>query len=631
MEDVGLEANATEEQLRALGYVVTATVGSADEARDVARLRCPDLVLMDIRIAGALDGVDAAVMLQQTFGVPVVFVTGYADDRTLERAKRAEPVGYLIKPYTRSDLRVAIELGLHTHALSVKLREREHWFSTTLRSIGDGVLAVDALGLITFVNAAAEETIGASSAALTGRSLTDVLSFRADATGEAVVSPVTLALRSGRIARLPRGSSLVTADGCARPIDDTATPIIDEAGRTLGAVLVFKDVTERRRLEAQLASTERLAAVGTLAAGVAHEINNPLAFVLANVSHALAVLAEVGAQQPALNPLLDEVRAALSDATTGAERAAGIVAELRQSVRPSGEALRRVKLADVAALAFRLMRSEVASRARSVSTVPDDLFVMADEGRLSQVLVNLLANAVHATPEGAVSAHEISIEAHAAGDRVVLSVSDSGAGMSAELQKRVFEPFYSTREPGVGMGLGLSLVHGFVTSFGATIGVESVVGKGTTFEISLAAAPAENDAPAPPRVVFAHGTRRARVLAIDDEPLILRAVERMLRARHDITTADGGEQGLELILHADPPFDVVVCDVSMPRVGGRAVRDRLLAGRRDMVPRLVFTSGGATNADSEAFLQEVVWLAKPFTLAQLESRIADVLAMLDCS
>ena len=631
VEDVGLEASVTEEQLRALGYVVSATVRSAEEAHHVASMRCPDLVLMDIRIAGSLDGIDAAVMLQQTFGVPVVFVTGYADDKTLERAKRAQPVGYLVKPYTRSDLRVAIELGLHTHALSAKLRAREHWFSTTLRSIGDGVLAVDALGVITFVNAAAEQTIGASSAALTGRFLTDVLSFRIDATGEAVASPVQHALRTGRIARLPHGASLVTTDGRATPIDDTTTPIIDEAGRTLGAVLVFKDVTERRKLEAQLASVERLAAVGTLAAGVAHELNNPLAFVLGNVSYALTILADIAAKQPALSPLLDDVRAALNDATTGTERAAGIVVELRESVRPKGPELRRVKLADVAALAFRLMRSEVATRARGVLQVPDDLFVMADQGRLTQVLVNLLANAVHATPEGAIAAHEILIEAHAAGDRVVLRVSDSGVGMSAELQKRVFEPFFSTKEPGVGMGLGLSLVHGFVTSFGGTISVQSTVGRGTTFELSLRAAPAEDAPPIVPLATPSHMTRRARILVIDDEPQILRAVERMLRDRHEVHTANGGELGVEQILAATPPFDFVLCDVTMPRFGGRDVYQRLSAERRAMLPHVVFMSGGATNPADAAFLASVSWIAKPFTDAQVESAIAHALVVTDPS
>jgi PAS domain S-box-containing protein len=628
VEDVGQEASATEEQLRALGYAVSAIVGSADEAHQVASTRCPDLVLMDIRIAGALDGIDAALMLQQTFGVPVVFVTGYADDKTLDRAKRAGPVGYLVKPYTRSDLRVAIELGLHTHALSTKLREREHWFSTTLRSIGDGVLAVDALGLITFVNAAAEAMLGAKSAALTGRALNDVVHFRADATGEAVPSPVTLALRTGRIARLPRGTSLVTADERARPIDDTATPILSETGSTLGAVLIFKDVTERLRLEAQLADAARLAAVGTLAAGVAHEINNPLAAVLGNVSYALTSLGDICAQQPALSGLLDDVVAALRDATTGTERAATIVVELRESVRPTPGELRGVNVAEVAALAFRLMGSEVDGRARRVLRVPEDLFVMADELRLSQVLVNLLANAVHATPEGAV-ANEISIEAHAAGERVVIRVGDSGVGMSPDLQHRVFEPFFSTKEPGVGMGLGLSLVHGFVTSFGGTIALRSELGRGTTFEISLPAAPAESAAP--PGDTLTQPARRARVLVIDDEPMLLRSTKRMLGARHDVTTAAGGEQGIELILGADPPFDVVVCDVTMPEVGGRAVRDRLMAIGSAMLPRLVFTSGGATNPDSEALLQEVPWLAKPFTSEQLESRIAAVLAVLDRS
>ena len=622
VEDEGLEANATEEQLRAMGYAVSATVRSAEEAHHVAGMSRPDLVLMDIRIYGALDGIETAISLRENFGVPVVFVTGSADDRTLDRVKGAEPVGYLIKPYTRSDLHVAIELGLHKHALNEQLREREHWFSTTLRSIGDGVLAVDALGFITFVNAAAEKTLGSTSANLTGRPLSEVVAFRADATGEAVPSPVAEVLRTRKIARIPPGTSLVTVDGRATPIDDTATPIVDQEGRTLGAVFVFKDTSERRRLETQLATSERLASLGVLAAGVAHELNNPLAFALANLSFGISKLAEISAEEPAVAMVLEDVHAALSDATTGTERAARIVRELRESVRPRHGALQRVGLASVANLAVRHTANEVRKRAQCVVRVPENLFVLADNGRLTQVLVNLIVNAAQATPEGA-SSPLISLDAHADGDHVVIRVSDAGAGMSVEVQKRIFEPFFSTKDHDAGMGLGLALVHGFVTAFGGTITVDSGLGGGTTFEIRLRSAPegqATSIAPTP-----ATAGRRSRLLVIDDEPMILSAVERMLSTRHDVTTAHGGATGLDLIRTADPPFDVILCDVTMPRLGGRAVRDRLVASAAAMLPRVVFMSGGATNAESAAFLDEVTYIAKPFTLAELERAIADVL------
>lgn len=626
VEDDELHAATVAAGLRTLGYGVSAIVATGGEAIAAARDQRPDLVLMDICLGDGIDGIEAGVTLSRSLDLPVVFVTGQTSPELVERAKAAEPVGYLVKPFTPSGLRIAVELGLHKHAASAALRDRERWFATTLRSIADGVLTVDPGGSITFANAAAERVLGERSGALVGRRIADVLRFRDSTTGEDLESPVARALATGEQASLSGGATLSTRAGVATPVEDAAAPIVDADGQTLGAVLVFKDVTERRELEAKLQLADRLAAIGTLAAGVAHEINNPLAFTGVNLAAATRALEDVR-RGAAGAEAIDLALEALREATVGTERVGRIVAELREQARPSRVQLTRVSVAAACDGAARSTRAQVEARARLSCVVEPGLFVVADEGRLMQVIVNLLANAAQASWQGKKETNVVSLHAERVDGRIAIRVADNGEGMPAEVQRRIFEPFFSTKAPGAGMGMGLALVHRIVTSFGGTIAVRSRVGHGTTVEVSLAEAPVERveRVERAPEVRARPTVPRARVLLIDDEPMFLRAMARMLGG-HDVTTASDGEEGLRRILDASPPFDVVICDVTMPRMSGRDVRDAVEAQRPGLLDRIVFSSGGAIDERGERFLDGVCRLDKPFTPDQLDTALAAVFA-----
>ncbi len=624
VEDEAPAASEIEKILRSLGYDLVATVATGEDAVVTARATPVDLALVDIRLAGALDGIETAIALRDATGVPTVFVTAHADFKTVDRAKAAEPVGYVLKPIDRAELRVVIELGLHKHALGAKLRERERWFSTTLRSIGDGVLAVDTRGRVTFMNAEAERVLGAASSALEGRQLDGLGAFYLSGGDARVESPVSLALRTRDVAALGASATLLTEDGRETPLDGSAAPILDEDGSSLGAVLVFKDVTERRALESRLATADRLAALGTVAAGVAHEINNPLAFAAANVRAAITALEATREQEPALASRLADVVAGLLEATIGTDRVARIVEDLRGFAPPI---LLAPTIVDVAACvegAVRTTRHETEPRARVQVSIEPRLVVLADERRLTQVFVNLITNTAQAIPAGAADEHLISLSARAAGDRAVITVTDTGCGMSRELQKRIFTPLFSTRETGGGMGLGLALAHAFVTSFGGTLEVRSVEARGTTIEISL---PSARSAPTPSSIAPARLARLLpswRVLFIDDEPLLVRAIERMLGSHHTLVTATSAARGLEFVLGAEVPFDVVVCDLTMPGMSGQELHERLRASRPDTAARMVFVSGGATSERAAKFLDTVPWVRKPFTRDEIELAMARV-------
>ena len=323
VEDERIVARDLQEMLLEMGYDPYAVAASADEAIARAAERALDLALLDIRIRGSRDGITLAGLLREQFGVPVVFLTAHADDATLDRAKRTEPYGYLVKPVKAAELRSAIEIALFRHAMEKRLRESERWFATTLHSIADAVVTVDLAGNVRFMNAAAEALTGVSRADALGRPAREVV--RVVAPPEAA-APLERALD----ARAPislREATLATAAGPERVIADSVAPVVDR-DEMLGAVMVFRDITEHKQLQRQLEVADRLASLGTMAAGVAHEVNNPLSVVIANATYVQSELERLASERPDDGALAEAI-SAQDDLARAASRIARIVGELR--------------------------------------------------------------------------------------------------------------------------------------------------------------------------------------------------------------------------------------------------------------------------------------------------------------
>jgi PAS domain S-box-containing protein len=255
VEDEAIVAEDIRATLEGLGYSVARVASSADEAIRAASEDRPALALLDIRIQGGKDGIEAANRLRE-MGVPVVFLTSYSDDATLRRAKTVEPFGYLLKPFNERELRATIEVALYKHAIEERLAERERWFLTTLQSIGDGVIATDTAQRIAFMNRTAEALSGWTGQDAMGRRLEDVFRLVDERTGRAHESPAEQALREGATVGLPDDSALLTKSGAARAIQDSTAPIVDESGHALGAVVVFRDVAREREIEHALRESE---------------------------------------------------------------------------------------------------------------------------------------------------------------------------------------------------------------------------------------------------------------------------------------------------------------------------------------------------------------------------------------
>jgi signal transduction histidine kinase len=365
---------------------------------------------------------------------------------------------------------------------------------------------------------------------------------------------------------------------------------------------------ERRSLEEQLWLSDRLASVGTLAAGVAHEINNPLAAIIAN----LELLGEDLAGGD-LEGRLEQMRAQLADAREGADCLRHIVRDLKVfSNSPATEQRGPVDVERVLESALRMAWNELRHRGTVVREYGDVPPVDALEARLAQVFLNLVVRAAHAIREGDVANNHIRVATSVdAQRRVVIEIEDTGEGIAPGDLPHVFDAFYTTRPLGMGTGLGLPICHRIVTDLGGAIAVESKLGEGSRFRVTLPAArakPSTSSRPARDSVP----PRRARVLIIDDDPAIGRTLARLLGKDHDVTVA-AAREALELFA-SGARFEVIFCDLMMPQVTGMDLHQRLAHDLPEQAERMVFITGGAFTARAQAFLEGVTnaRIDKPF-------------------
>jgi two-component system cell cycle sensor histidine kinase/response regulator CckA len=413
-----------------------------------------------------------------------------------------------------------------------------------------------------------------------------------------------------------------------------------------------RDETELKRLHAMLSQQDRLASMGMLAAGVAHEINNPLAYVLHNVEALAEQLPRVAA---AVERSFVALRAVLPDdalATVVADDTALLtpagLKEIVERTRETLEGIFRIRTIAKAIGAFSRVESMECSRVdlnyaiecATVMALNDIKFrarlatefgvlplVWASEGKLSQVFLNLLINASQAIGEGDVQHNLIQIRTWCENEYVFAEVRDTGKGIPAENLARVFEPFFTTKAIGVGSGLGLAICRNIIGEFGGDIRVESKIGVGTCFVIRLPLKKGMSDAPipAPSSMLPELYGVRGRVLVVDDEQAIRTVVVRMLKGEHDLVTAASGEAA-QAILERDQDFDVILCDLMMPDKTGMELHEWLLARYPALATRVVFLSGGAFTDRASAYVTGTgnLRIEKPYDPAKLKRLVAEL-------
>ncbi|HSD32417.1 MAG TPA: ATP-binding protein, partial [Gemmatimonadales bacterium] len=381
------------------------------------------------------------------------------------------------------------------------------------------------------------------------------------------------------------------------------------------AVLSFEDHTEKRRLQDQLIQSEKMSAIGQLIAGIAHDLNNPLASVVGFADF----LAESGDVPPALAEPLRVIR-------QEAERAATIVKNLlsfarRQEGERLPQSLQPLLESVLALLKNQMMALKVETTLTVEPGIPD---IEMNPNQITQVFVNLLNNAAQAIASTGKAGH-ITVTAKRWLDGVAVSIADDGPGIPEELLPRVFEPFFTTKTEGEGTGLGLSICQGIVKEHGGRITLESSPGAGATFTVELLGG---SRPPRPSQPVAPVASAGAlRVLVVDDEPHILHYMRATLESwGHTVEVASDGTEAVERALVT--PFDVIICDLRMPRLGGREMYHNLERAHPDIARKVIFATGDTVRGDTLQFLETLgrPFLHKPFTLAELRTVLGSVAA-----
>jgi PAS domain S-box-containing protein len=487
-----------------------------------------------------------------------------------------------------------------------------------VEAIPGGIVHVNADGSIVTANEEALRVLGMGVDTITGRYVQqwDPVTVWEDGSPCRVEDyPVTRALVTGQ--PQPRVTIGVRRpDGHVSWAVFTAVPIKDPGtGAVTGAIVTFLDITERKRLENRVRMTDRLATIGMLAAGVAHEINNPLTYVMGNLELLVRGLAR-------LDPHLATCAAEAAD---GARRIRDVVSDL-SALSQAGEGPRTpTRVHDVLESCFRIVRHELEHRATLVRDFDEALpTIVSDPSRLGQVFLNLLVNAVQAIPAGDARHQRIEVRTRRAGDdHVEVVVTDTGPGIAPEVLARIFEPFVTTKSTGGGTGLGLYISHSIVTALGGELSVRSEPGQGAQVTVRLPrGAPAALPAAPPPRAV---APGRARILVVDDESAIRRCLADLLPG-HDVVTASSGRAAIEALRGHD--FDVVVCDLLMPDLTGMELHAHVRAWWPALADRFVFMTGATSSPQVRQFLQSPpgAVLAKPFRAADVERAVDEVLA-----
>jgi PAS domain S-box-containing protein len=498
--------------------------------------------------------------------------------------------------------------------------------SASLRTLGDlssDLVLVHRDGRTVYVSPAALRALGLSSEEeILGAPLAQV--FHPD--DRAVVDTW---VRAPPVAGAPAPFTLrwQRKDGAYRTTQAAAARL--EIDGTPAVAVVGHDVTDRAEFQHQMLQRDHMAALGTLSAGVAHEINNPLTYLLVNVEHVLRRLRAASASDDPLRVLTSGVEGlgglaqALQQAAEGANRVRQIVHDLLTFAQGNIEHRKMVDVRGIVESATQLASHEIRHRARLVKSLADTPLVDANEGRLGQVFINLLVNAAQAIPEGQADRHEVRVGTRT-DDRgnAVIEVSDTGTGIAPENMPRIFEPFFTTK--GEGTGLGLATSHGAVTSIGGQIRVTSALGQGTTFHVTLPAAKPWRSSQ-PMATPEARASRRRHVLVVDDERLVGEAIARVLAEDNEVDLVTEAKEAIARIT-AGESYDVLLCDLMMPVMTGMDLYAEIVRSWPKLASAVVFMTAGAFTPRAHAFVESVPnpCLEKPLDTSKLRSIVARV-------
>jgi PAS domain S-box-containing protein len=625
VEDDRIVAEDIQESLKKLGYAVSAIVSFGKEAIKRAKEDNPDLVLMDIVLSGEMNGTEAADLIRSQFNIPIVYLTAYADEQVMERAKITEPYGYIIKPFEDRELKIAIEIALYKHKMEKKLKESEAWFSTTLKSIGDAVISTDTKGYVTFMNPVAESLTGWSQDEAIKRPLNQVFDIINDMTRERCDNPVEKVIATGVVEGLANGTILISKDGKERVISDSGAPIFGSDKKIIGVILIFRDVTEKIKLQKQIIQSQKMEALGTLSGGIAHDFNNILSAIMGYTELTLDSVE----QDSQLYTNLQEVFHA-------GNRAKDLVKQILTFSRQTEQELKPVQVDIIVNEALKLLRSSLPTTIEMRRNIQSKALIMADSTQIHQIIMNLCTNAEHAMRESGgvlkVELEDVELDEDFTasypnmkpGAYINLTVGDTGHGMSPDVLERIFDPFFTTKETGDGTGMGLSVVHGIIGSYGGMITEYSEPGQGSTFKVYLPIIERNKEPCAESEESMPTGSEC--ILFVDDEPTLANLGKQTLESLgYDVEIRTGSIEALELFKNQPDGFDLVIADMTMPNMTGEDLAQELMRIKPN-IPIILCTGFSAKIDDQKANAMGIrAFVLKPIVKQAIATTVRKVL------
>jgi hypothetical protein len=619
VEDERLVAKALQNELEQFGYSVSGIASSASEAVSQVEQSRPDLVLMDIHLKGDIDGIEAADRIQSRNGIPVIYLSAFADAETVARASETNAFGYLIKPYEERELQTTIEMALAKHRAEQRLEETRRWLAAIHNGIDDAVIATDPENNVHSMNFAGEALTGWPMEEAIGAPVTAVCNL-IDESGRIVHEDFAdRVVCESRSIALPDTTRLVSKDGRQSPVEGSVSPIYDSRGEFLGTVLVLRNITARlelerlhRQAEERARRAEKLQSVGRLAGGLSHRLNDMLTAILGNTS---LVLTEVAPDAEHANS-----RRLLQDVELAAQNAAELVGRLGMFSAFAGGTRRELHEIDLGRMIPECLESikpQLNSRVHVTYMPRAGVWpVYADEQLLGQAVLELAMNAQEAMRQGGqltieldnvtLTAAEMAKHPHGqAGGFVRLRIADSGRGIPEAVRDQLFEPFVNGAAWNKGRGLGMTLVLAVVEQHHGWVECHSQVGRGTQIDLFLPRhgfelaehRPAQREdvsSEAPIARTHKSDVSQTTILLADRDPLVRDVGQRILEAEgYRVLLAEDGGQVIATYREAKEQIDLAILDLNMPRLTAYVVMERLL--EIDPEARVLFSGGYFTE------------------------------------
>jgi len=617
VEDEAIVAMDLKLHLQDLGYGVAALASTGEEAVALATRLRPALVLMDICLGAGMDGIEAARHVQ-ALGLPVVFLTAFADDATLARAKESGPYGYLLKPYDERTLHSTIEMALYRHRMEQELKASESRMRAIIEHALELVIILDRSGLVTYASPSAERILGYRPGEHTQRPALELVHIEdrglyLQLLGELSESPGAIRTLELRV---------LHKNGSPRLLEAITQNALDVAG-VHGIVINARDITERRQaeleriaMEAKVQQAQKLESLGVLAGGIAHDFNNLLMGIM---GHAGLALMEVGSDHP--------LRRRLQQIEVAATRAAELTNQLLAYSGRGKFQVEPLSLSRVVDEMENLLETVISKKAVLEHRYAQDLpLVDGDATQIRQVIMNLITNASDALGDrmgkitiatgtmvtGPLTACLAGTPPE--GESVFLEVTDTGSGMEASTLPRIFDPFFTTKF--TGRGLGLAAVLGIIRGHHGAIQVFSEPGEGTTFRLLFPRSEQILEPSSPFNGQAVTYRSQGVILVVDDEEAVRSVASSTLeRCGFTVRTASNGREGLEVYREQAAQIRAVVLDLTMPILGGDEVLAELRGGEAPGNAVPVLLSSGYSSSDVAGNLQRfgpIHFLQKPY-------------------